>query len=597
MCGISGQLRFDDQPVDRELVKKMTRCLSHRGPDGTGHYFSERIGLGHRRLAIIDLKDGQQPMLNQEHSLCLVSNNEIYNYRELKKELEPCGHRFKTSSDTEIILQLFAKEREQSFCKLEGMFAFALWDQQKEILYLVRDPFGIKPLYYYHDKAAFIFASELRALFNYRELNKELDLIAIDGYLRSLALPEPHSIFRKVHKLPAGYFLKVQRGKVQLKRYWEPAFSNDSLAFSGRAKSAQALIAEFRHRLENSVRLSLRSDVPVGVLLSGGVDSSAVTAIASHESAQPLHTFSVAFKEGEFNESEFSRIVARSFGTKHHEVLVTKRRATQIASRLVELLDEPFADSSSIPTYAVCEQASTYVKTVLSGEGADELLGGYPWHLVKSGRRDKNENDMAIREHPSRVIFTEEQRSSLYSKDWRRELQKQRARKRYLNESSNVSQLSILNQSLLEDIQTYLPSDILVKSDRMSMLHSLEIRVPFLNREFAGFAMRLPDKMKVNGTIRKYILKQSMKGILPDTILERSKKGFSIPMDLWLWEKGQWREMIYDTIFSQRTRARGQFDMKTLERLQSEHERLENLHGYKLWTIYMFESWQRAFID
>ncbi|HYE71674.1 MAG TPA: asparagine synthase (glutamine-hydrolyzing), partial [Blastocatellia bacterium] len=439
-------------------------------------------------------------------------------------------------------------------------------------------------------------ASELKALFNYPDLDKDLDLIAIDGYLSSLALPEPHSVFRKVHKLPAGHFLKVRRGKVQLQCYWEARFSNRLLASHGRAK-ADGLVEEFRHRLEDTVKLSLRSDVPVGVLLSGGVDSSSVTAIASRERAYPLHTFSVAFKEDEFNEAEFSRMVAKRFATKHHEVLVTKRRATQIASRLVELLDEPFADSSSIPTYAVCEEASKYVKTVLSGEGADELLGGYPWHAAKLARGHKYKNSLAIKEHPSRVIFTEAQREGLYSKEWRRELQKLGKRRRHLDESQNASQLSVLNRSLLEDIQTYLPSDILVKSDRMSMLHSLEIRVPFLNRVFAEFAMSLPDKMKVNGEIRKHILKESMKGILPNRILERLKKGFSIPMDLWLWEKGQWREMIYDTIFSQRTRERGQFDMTVLERLQREHERLENLHGYKLWTIFVFESWQRAWLD
>ncbi len=321
----------------------------------------------------------------------------------------------------------------------------------------------------------------------------------------------------------------------------------------------------------------------MGVLLSGGVDSSTIAAFASRESGNRLHTFSVGFKEDEFNEASFSRLVSKKFGTRRHEILVTRTRATQIAKRLTERLDEPFADCSSIPTYAVCELAATYVKTVLSGEGADELFGGYPWHISRSSKR----------EHPARVIFSRDERTSIYSSDWKQEL-----RKFHIKQQSRLAtRLSPLNQSLLEDLQTYLPSDILFKSDRVSMMHSLEIRVPFLNRQFAELAMALPDKMKVNGTQRKVALKTIMRGILPQAVLDRPKKGFAIPLDLWLWEKGSWREMIYDTIFSRSLRERGQFRMNALERLQHEHERLLGLHGYKLWTVFAFEMWQRAFLD
>lgn len=597
MCGISGQLRFDGNPIDQNLVKRMTRRLAHRGPDAAGYYFGRQIGLGHRRLAIIDLEGGRQPMSDEERSFHLTSNSEIYNYLELRRALEAKGYRFKSDSDTEVILHLFKDEGANSFRQLEGMFAFAIWDASDETLFLARDPFGIKPLYYYHDSSAFIFASELKALIEYPELDKDIDLAAVDKYFGSLALPEPHSVFRKVRKLPAGHFLRVRGGKVQLEQYWWPQMElPSSLSGRGRRNSVNDLENQLRYQLERAVKISLRSDVPVGLLLSGGVDSSAVAAFASRENGRRLQTFSATFREDEFNEAAFSRLVSKKFGTRHHEILVTKSRATRIASRLVELMDEPFADSSAIPTYAVCELASTYVKTVLSGEGADELFGGYPWHIVKAPP-GRTWDGAALAEHPTRVIFAENERTALYSRHWKSELQKLRSRQPPSAELPGPMRLTPLNMSLLDDLRIYLPSDILLKSDRVSMIHSLEVRLPFLNRQLAEFAMKLPEKMKVNGSIRKYLLKRVLTGVLPESILERPKKGFSIPMDLWLWEKGQWREMIYDTIFSRRTRERGQFDMRTLERLQHEHERLVNFHGYKLWTIFTFEMWQRAFLD
>jgi asparagine synthase (glutamine-hydrolysing) len=596
MCGISGQLRFDGKPVDQALLKRMTRRLIHRGPDDVGHFFGRKIGLGNRRLAIIDLKGGHQPMFNEDRSLYLVSNNEIYNYTELRAELRVKGYTFGSSSDTEVLLYLFEEYKEQAFRRLEGMFACAIWDEASETLVLARDPFGIKPLYYYHDEAIFIFASELKALLEYPELDRELDLVAIDKYFGSLALPEPHSVFRKVGKLPAGHFLRVSGSKVQVRRYWSPQFKAQPASGRGAKLSESELEEGLRDQLKQTIEISLRSDVPVGLLLSGGVDSSSIAAFASRGSGRLLQTFSATFGEDEFNEAAFSSLVSKKLGTRHREVLVTKRRATRIAARLAELLDEPFADSSAIPTYAVCELASKYVKTVLSGEGADELFGGYPWHLNQPppGRAW---DALAIAEHPSRVIFAADERAILFSGWWKSELQKLRKNRSRSIEPPSLARLSPLNRSLLEDLRIYLPSDILFKSDRVSMIHSLEIRVPFLNQQFAEFAMRLPEKMKVNGERRKYLLKRAMAPTLPKSILERPKKGFSIPMDLWLWEKGEWREMIYDTIFSRSTREREQFDMKALERFQHEHERLERCHGYKLWAVYVFEMWQRNFLD
>jgi asparagine synthase (glutamine-hydrolysing) len=567
MCGISGQLKLDATPVDRGLVRRMTRALAHRGPDDERFHFEGVVGLGHRRLSIIDAAGGAQPMtLPGPRTLRLVSNSEIYNYVELRSELVALGHQFVSRSDTEVILRLFAAEGEAGFLRLEGMFAIAIWDEAAQTLYLARDRFGVKPLYYCHDHSAFLFASELKALLQYRGLDRTLDRIAIDSYFGSLALPEPRTVFRNVHKLPPGHLLTVRQGRVKQSRYWNPA--SEMVRKRPVARPAEELLEE----IERSVRISLRSDVPVGVLLSGGLDSSTVTAMAARASGTRLHTFSAAFREGDFDEGHWARLVAKRFGTRHHEVLVTKSKATAIAQELVEHFDEPFADSSSIPMYAVCRAASQVVKTALSGEGADELFGGYPWH--GSGPLD---------DHPARMIFTREERDELYARRWRRPA-------RRLPPEHGLSRLK---RSLLEDLRTYLPSDILQKSDRVSMMHSLELRVPFLNHRLAGFALRLPDQLKVRGEVRKFLLRQVMKGMLPREVISRPKKGFSIPMDLWLWEKGPWRDMVYDTVFSGSLRRRGLFDLAVLRRMQREHDRLERLHGYRFWTLFMFENWQQ----
>jgi asparagine synthase (glutamine-hydrolysing) len=578
MCGISGQLTLDGRAVDRRLVERMTQRLHHRGPDDAGFFFGPQIGLGSRRLAIIDLHSGRQPMTDESGSLHLVSNNEIYNYRELRQELAARGSRFTSQSDTEVILRLYESEGPGGVRKLEGMFASAIWDARDESLFLVRDRFGVKPLYYYQDATCFLFASELKALFEYRALDRTLDLAAADQYFARLALPEPRSILKNVRKLPAGHYLTVRRGVTRVERYWRPQFG-------GRSRVALNSDERLRDELQRSVSISMRSDVPVGLLLSGGLDSSSVAAFAARESGERLHAFSAGFREADFDESTYSRLVAKRFGIRHHRVLVTRNKATDIAAHLTSVMDEPFADSSSVAMYAVCELAAAHVKTVLSGDGADELLGGYPWHVVEAPSHDPVDG------HPSGVIFNRDEREALYSPAWKRELARHKPRR-----VPASKELSPLNRSLLDDVRTYLPSDILFKSDRVSMLHSLELRVPFLNHPLAELLMRLPDALKVDGAIRKVLLRRIMAGVLPPEILQRPKKGFSIPMDLWLWERGRWRDMVYDTLFSARTRQREQFDMTTLERMGREHDRMEKMHGYRLWTVFIFEMWQRRFL-
>ncbi len=589
MCGFSGQLRLDGAPADRALVKRMTARLRHRGPDAGAHYFSRSIGLGHRRLAIIDSAGGGQPMLNDRRSLCVVSNSEIYNYLELRQDLGAAGRRFKTSSDTEVLLSALEHYGTKALDRLEGMFALALWNDVEETLVLARDPFGIKPLYYYADGGSLLFASELKSLLVYPRLDRELNLPAIDRYFGSLALPEPHSVFRRVHKLPAGHILTAGQGRVRLERYCAPPPVRGH--GMGRAASGDTPQQRLGEALQHTVQLTLRSDVPVGVLLSGGVDSSTVAALAVTHSPRRVHTFSATFGETQYDESQASRLVARHLGTRHHEVMVTRDQAARIAARLTQTIDEPFADSSAVPTFAVCELASAHVKTVLSGEGADELFAGYPWHLpLRDGSRAAR-----IGEHPSATIFRHSERAGLYSPRWRRDMPVKRPSRRLTPLASR--QGSPLRRALLSDLAGYLPSDILFKSDRVSMTHSLEVRLPFLNRGFAEFVMALPDRLKIREGIQKYLLKRTAAKWLPRTVVTRPKQGFSIPIDLWLWQKGAWRDLVYDTVFSRRTRERDQFNLQLLERMQREHDHLEGLHGHRLWTVFIFEAWQRRFMD
>lgn len=528
-------------------------------------------------------------MTSAAPQLTIVANNEVYNYRELREELAAGGDRFGTESDTEVILRLFAREGPRSVSRLEGMFAFAIWDADTHTLHLARDRFGVKPLYYTVDGGRVLFASEMRAILADPRVPRELDPMAIDGYFASLAIPEPRTALRRVCKLPAGHIMSVQRGRVAIEPYWRPAaaFRQSS---QGTARPVARIQADLEAALIRSVTISLRSDVPVAVLLSGGLDSSTVAAIAAREAGTRLSTFSAAFEESAFDESNYARLVATRLGTDHHEVLVTRNRATDIAERLAGTIDEPFADASAVPTSAVCELAGRSVKVVLSGEGSDELFGVYPWHQAAARGRTRAE-------HPFRVVFTREERRHLYSPAFRRRIDTARLREGAGRPPRGRQGLSRLSRSLLADLLGYLPSDILFKSDRMSMQHSVELRVPYLNHALAAFVMGLPDAQKVRGTVGKFALRRLARPLLPTAVIARAKKGFAVPMDLWLWQKGRWRDLICDVVFSRRTRERGQIRMAPLEELRRRHDRIETMAGYRLWTVFMFEMWQRSFLD
>jgi len=590
MCGIVGQLRFDDAGVDRSLVQRMASSLRYRGPDGSGFHFDRRIGLGHRRLALVDPKGPGQPIGSDDGSLWLTGNHEIYNYRELRKDLERQGHRFRTSGDAEVILRLFESIGVDAFSKLTGMFALALWDAKSETLYLARDPFGIKPLHYTRGTGGtFLFASEMRALLCDDAVGRSIDPLALDGYLRSLSVPEPRSILQSVSKVPAGHFLQVTRHATKAHRYFELEVGG-----GGKTGSEAELVEEFRLALDETVWQSLHADVEVGCFLSGGVDSSALLAASSRLYDRPIRTYSLGFDEPAFDERPYSRLVSEAFNSRHCEVRLSREKAVDIAERIVDHLDEPFADSSALPTFALAERAAQDLKAVLSGEGMDELCAGGIWHgpdfAPVSGDQDE-----AVLEDPRRAIFNTSALAGLYLGGLPGGLQIEPAAK--FKPETTVFAKSAEDRRLAFDLRTYLPSDLLVKMDRLPMASSLEVRVPFLNVPFARLLAGMDISMKIRDGTQKYLFKKMLKGVVPDAILDRPKQGFAIPLDIWLWQDGCFREMVHDVLGDSRTRQRGLFDNTVIQTMLDEHGRLERFHGYRLWTLFVFEMWQRRVQD
>ncbi len=586
MCGICGQFNFNRRSADKDLVRKMAYLIRHRGPDDEGFYFEGNLGLGHRRLNIIDLKTGHQPMSNEDQTVWIVANNEIYNFIELREELQAKGHSFRTNSDTEVIIHLYEELQERCVEKLIGMFAFAIWDRRKKRLFLARDRFGIKPLHYFYDKNCFLFASEIKALLEYRNIDKTLNPLAIDQYFRLLYIVEPNTIFKKIHKLAPAHYLICNGKDVYVKKYWDADF------LTSRKFNEEYYIENLRNRLNQSIKLTLRSDVPVGVFLSGGVDSSSVAGLAGKFNTK-VKTFSVIFKEKMFSEEKFSRLMADKFSFDHHELIITADDAFKAIPKVASMLDEPFADSSCIPTYYVSKLARNHVKTVLTGEGGDELFAGYPWHTDRiAGKKNLN----FLLNSPKRAIFNDSMLKQLYSHNFMQQAGFKSTKNTNID-INKLRKLNNLNKLLYVDLKVYLPSDMLVKMDRMSMFNSLEARLPLLNHDFAEFVLAIPSNLKISKGIRKYILKKSLRNLLPASIINREKMGFSIPMDIWLWRKGKFSDMIYDVLFDQRTKKRGYFDFAAVKKMFYEHDHLICLHGHRIWALFMFELWHRNFLD
>jgi asparagine synthase (glutamine-hydrolysing) len=574
VCGICGIAALDG--VDRSALHAMSDALVHRGPDSAGEMLDGPIALAARRLAIIDIPGGDQPITGDDGRVTVVQNGEIYNHELLRRDLERAGHRFRTRSDTEVLLHLYEEHGMEFLEHLRGLFALALWDRDEERLVLARDAFGIKPLYYWEHGHDLSFASELRALARQPGFPCEVDADAVEGYLAFNSIPGPLTAFRAARKLTAGHWLTWHNGRVRSGRWARPA---PAAAEAVRRESAPELAAELRDRLRGSVRAHLVSDVPVGVLLSGGIDSSALTAMATEESAIPVQTFSIGFAERSFDELSRARLVAGRFGTQHHE-LVVRPDASELLPRIVAACDEPLGDSSALPTYLVAQLAAEHVKVVLSGEGGDELFGGYETYVAdllaaRIGRvarllapvvRALPSSDRRVsvdyrlkrfvrgaglppleRHHAWKEIFDRDQRRALAHLDAADPLMRYRGRWAETPDAEPLARLQDV------DLGVYLVDDLLVKTDRMSMAHSLETRVPFLDRDVAEFALALPTALKVSGTRKKRLLREAVAPLLPRAIVRARKRGFSIPAAAWL--RGPLVPFAREVLAPARTRA------------------------------------------
>ena len=597
--------------VDPERVAAMSATLVHRGPDSSGDFCEGAVGLAARRLSIIDLETGDQPIANEDGTLRVVQNGEIYNYRELRRELERAGHRFRTHGDTEVLLHLYEQHGDAFAERLRGMFAVAIWDARRRRLVLARDRFGIKPLYYRDAGGELAFASELRAL-----PRGEIDLDAVEAFLAFNSIPAPLTIFRETRKLPAGHLLSWEDGAVRLERFARPA------PLPQRDDEQAELVEELRSRLRDSVRAHLVSDVPVGVLLSGGVDSALLAALAAEESSEPLRTFSIGFEERSFDELGDARRVAERYGTQHLE-LVLRPDAAQLLPALAEAFDEPFADSSALPTYLVSELAASEVKVALSGEGGDELFGGYYTYAAdllaaRVGGLARLTRPVVERLPSSSARASFDYRAKrfvraahlpplerhhgwkeIFSPEMREALTGRRSafdpvdllRVRY-DETAGADELARLQDV---DLGIYLVDDLLVKTDRMSMAHSLEARVPYLDTVVTNLALALPTRQKVRGLSKKVLLRKAAEPLLPREIVHGKKRGFSIPAAAWL--RGDLEPFARETLSAKTLKRQGFFEPRVVEQLLDDHVAGREDLSRQLWGLLAFTLWHERHVE
>ncbi len=625
MCGIVGKLNFNNEPVPPELIHAMADAMAHRGPDDRGCFVSGPIGLGHRRLSIIDLAGGHQPLGNEDNSIRIVFNGEIYNFPELRDSLLQKGHRFSTNSDTEVIVHLYEEHGVDCLRHLNGMFAFALWDAPRQRLFLARDRLGKKPIVYALTKTGLSFASEISALLQDNAIPREIDLEALDLYLALTYVPSPWTMIKAVRKLPPAHFLTWEKGVTRLERYWD-------VRFTARTNISEAEAAdEIRALLEDSVRRRLISDVPLGAFLSGGIDSGTVVALMTRLTGRPVRTFSIGFDNDAYGELKYAREVAQRYGADHTELSV-QPQMVDVLPRLVRHYGEPYGDGSAVPTYYVSKLAGQSVKVVLSGDGGDEVFGGYPWYgaatrhaalaraFVRDGiqavrcaweRREVRPAlgaakgtamglGVAVRgwQDPPRAFerlitfFAARDRQQLYSPQLRQALAGSSLASDLIQEVlGRQSGNSFLNQMFYADHHLYLPDDILVKVDIASMANSLEVRAPFLDYRLVELSASLPAAMKVTGTETKRILRRVVSDLLPESVLNRPKVGFGLPIDRWMRE--DLHPMACDLLLDSQARIRGLFNMSAVRTLLEQQKTGQASNGYQLWLLLFFELWCR----
>jgi asparagine synthase (glutamine-hydrolysing) len=627
MCGICGKLEFDlGAKVEPNLLKHMADAIIHRGPDDEGYYVKGQIGLGFRRLSIIDLSGGHQPLANEDGSIWIVFNGEIYNYKDLRALLLAKGHVFKTESDTEVIVHLYEEYGRDCLEKLRGMFGFAIWDSKKRSLFLARDRVGIKPLYYYLGKNFLSFASEMKAILVDPAVHREIDPAMIDRFLSYFYVPGPSTLLRNFCKLEPGHWLFVQDGKIQIQSYWDIDFhpTEDHL-------SSEALEQKVVDLLDETVQLHMISDVPVGFLLSGGVDSTAMLSLASKKTDKPISSYTIGFEHpGVVDERPFARMAAKRFGSKHYEISITAREFASFLPEYVWYMEEPVCEPASVALYYVSKLASQHVKVLISGEGGDEAFAGYhnymylswvevlkkvfgPFRSIVSTGMSLVGNmsdsrvlkkyaplmNADIEEHylsrtSTPFHYFNRTPSAVYTEQMLQRVDKSESTEITRNLVDRRASDGPLEKMLYLDTKTYLPDDLLIKADRMTMANSVELRVPFLDHKFLEFAARVPGKQKVRGFQMKYLLKKALANYVPEEIVRRRKEGFPNPSASWLAH--ELKDMVADILLDSKSLARGYFRRPAVEELINRNSKSVR-YSAEVFSLVVLELWHLTFLD
>ena len=617
MCGICGFYGLED----KNLLRRMCYVLRHRGPDDSGIYLDNKVGLGHQRLSVIDLKTGRQPIHNEDGAIWITYNGEIYNFRELREELEAKHHTFYTNSDAEVVVHSYEEYGEDCVERFNGMFAFAIWDSRTKKLFLARDRIGKKPLYYMIVDGKFFFASEMKALLQYEELKREVDYVALNNYLSFLYIAAPRTILKNIKKLLAAHTLTFKDGVIDTNEYWD-------LRFEEKRRDKDRIKKEIYALLEEAVRKRLISDVPLGAFLSGGLDSSIIVGLMSIIMDEPVKTFSIGFEEKCFDETKYARIVAEHFGTDHHEYIV-KPDAIEILPKLVWYYDEPFADASAIPMYYITKMAKEKVTVVLTGDGGDESFAGYyrykdyylgkrynvipkvirriiptlvntipitkgRYNFVGYAKTFVNSFELPMDDKYIEYLstFNIEMKENLYSYAFKRAVKSNNQFKQFFDKSSGWSTLA---QMQYVDIKTSLPEDMLVKVDRMASANAIETRAPLLDYPLMEFAATIKPDLKLKGLNGKYILKQSMKELLPREIIRRKKAGFAVPIRDWF--RSELKDLVNQVLLDRETLKRNYFDEYYIKKIVDSHQRGTNDFSYHIWALLNLELWHRMFLD
>jgi len=626
MCGITGIIYKDqNRRVDPSILQKANDTLTHRGPDDAGIFTERNVGIAIRRLSIIDVAGGRQPISNENDSIHIVYNGELYNYMELRKTLIQKGHSFKTKSDTEVVLKAYIQWGTEFIYKLNGMFGIAIWDSENNRLLLARDRIGIKPLFYFEDDVKFIFGSEIKTLLCHPEVMRETDIKSLYYHFLLNYVPENLTLFKNISNIPPGHFLIVDENGSKIKKYWEIKPHSEQSK-----KSFYDYCENFLFLLKDSVKIRLQSDVPLGVFLSGGLDSSSITTAASMVSNSKIQTFSVGFEEESFDETPYSNLIAQHLHTDHHHILI-KPDIIDILPHIINHMEEPTADSSAVPVFYLSQYTKQFVTVALSGDGADELAAGYETYTAdylaqyckripgfrellkyfnnilpvshnKYSMKMKIERFLkGINEPPAishflwRAIWYFDELSSLFNlKHYNHHIIKE-IKNRYLNLFNFQDSASLLSKSLYADTAFYLPNDMLIKVDRMSMANSLEVRVPFLDHRIVEFFFNLPDKYKLHNLFgKKYLIKKSMQSYLPKKIINRSKAGFNVPISTWF--NTSLKTFTNDLLNSQDVKNIPFININYIKKIWHDHQNNKSDHGYKLWSILIFILWYKIHI-